>query len=146
MTDVAILGDMRRGHGFTRGNNHLVEWLASTELWIKLLTEFTRSARTCIEASDNGWIDVFHGCSWKFLELRFVLVTIEGFRFRVEEDFYYTVTRWHNRLHNISTDLFACKINTTLTIGREPELTLWKVLNSGIIRRGCASPQPEETV
>jgi len=47
--------------GFTAAGYHLVERAAMRELRVEFPAEFTESAGACVEAADNGWVDVFHG-------------------------------------------------------------------------------------
>jgi hypothetical protein len=51
---------MCRSAGFTVGYDHLVDGSPVGELRIALTTEFTRSARSGIETTDDGWVNVFH--------------------------------------------------------------------------------------
>lgn len=47
--------------GFTAAGDHLVDLTTLGELGVKFPAEFARPAGACIEAIDDGWIDVFHG-------------------------------------------------------------------------------------
>jgi hypothetical protein len=45
---------------FAACSHHLVKRAALKELGIELLAEFARPAGACVEAIDDGWINVFH--------------------------------------------------------------------------------------
>jgi hypothetical protein len=51
---------MGRGYGFTAAGHHLVERAALAEFRVVFPAEFTRPAGACVEATIDGWIDVFH--------------------------------------------------------------------------------------
>jgi hypothetical protein len=73
VADVAVLGQMGGSSGFAAAGNHLVERAALGELRVELPAEFTRPAGACVEAIDDGWINVFHerqllgGLDWPIL-------------------------------------------------------------------------------
>jgi hypothetical protein len=46
--------------GFAARGYHLVERAALGKLWVELLAEFTRPTRACVEAVNDGWVDVVH--------------------------------------------------------------------------------------
>ena len=60
VADVAVLGQMGGSNGFTAAGNHLVERAALGELRVEFPAEFTRPAGACVEAMDDGGINVFH--------------------------------------------------------------------------------------
>jgi hypothetical protein len=46
--------------GFTARGYHLVEGTSLRELGVELAAEFTRPTGACVEAIDDGWVDVVH--------------------------------------------------------------------------------------
>jgi hypothetical protein len=60
VADVSVLGQMRGSNGFATARHHLVEGAALGELRVKLPAEFARPAGACVEAMDDGGINVFH--------------------------------------------------------------------------------------
>lgn len=61
MADVAILSQMCGSDGFAGADDHLVERAPLGELRVEFTAEFARPARTDLEATIDGWINVFHG-------------------------------------------------------------------------------------
>jgi hypothetical protein len=51
---------MGRSNGFATAGDHLVERAALGKVGIEFATEFTLSAGTCVEAMNDGRINVFH--------------------------------------------------------------------------------------
>jgi hypothetical protein len=52
--------------GFAAAGNHLVERAALGELRVEFPAEFAWPAGACVEAIDDGWINVFHeNGSWE---------------------------------------------------------------------------------
>jgi hypothetical protein len=51
---------MRGSNGFAAAGNHLVERAALGELRVEFLAKFARPAGACVEAMDDGGINVFH--------------------------------------------------------------------------------------
>ena len=60
MTHITVLGQMRRSTCFAAAGYHLVERAAMGELRVLITAEFTRAAGACVEAIDDGWVNVFH--------------------------------------------------------------------------------------
>jgi hypothetical protein len=60
VADVSVLGQMRGSNGFAAARHHLVEGAALGELRVKLPAKFARAAGACVEAMDDGGINVFH--------------------------------------------------------------------------------------
>ncbi|MGB7945175.1 MAG: hypothetical protein WA804_06210 [Terriglobales bacterium] len=60
VADVAILGQMGGSNSSSAGGHHLVKRAALKELGIELLAVFATPAGACVEAIDDGWINVFH--------------------------------------------------------------------------------------
>jgi len=60
VADVAILRQMGGSNRLATGGNHLVKRAALMELGVELPAEFTRPTGACVEAIDDGWINVFH--------------------------------------------------------------------------------------
>jgi hypothetical protein len=51
---------MGGSNGFTAAGHHLIERTALGELRVELPAEFARPTGACVEAIDDGGIDVFH--------------------------------------------------------------------------------------
>jgi hypothetical protein len=60
VADVAILRQMGGSDRFAAGSHHLVERAPLKELGIEIPAEFARTAGACVEAIDDGWVNVFH--------------------------------------------------------------------------------------
>jgi hypothetical protein len=58
--NIAILGQMRRSTSFAAAGYHLVERAAMREFRVEIPAEFTRPAGTCVEAIDDGCVNMFH--------------------------------------------------------------------------------------
>jgi hypothetical protein len=61
MANIAILGQMGGSNGFAAAGYHLIGGASLRELGVEFAAEFTRPAGAGVEATDDGWINVFHG-------------------------------------------------------------------------------------
>jgi hypothetical protein len=52
---------MRGSNGFAAACNHLIKWAPLGEVRVKFPAKFAWPAGTCVEAIDDGWVNVFHG-------------------------------------------------------------------------------------
>jgi hypothetical protein len=60
MPDVSVFRQMGGSISFTARGYHLVEGAALGKLGVEFAAEFTRPAGGCVEAIDDGWVDVVH--------------------------------------------------------------------------------------
>jgi hypothetical protein len=60
MTDIPIFSQMSGGTRFATAGHCLIKWSALGKVGIELLAEFTRPAGACVEAINDGWVNVFH--------------------------------------------------------------------------------------